>query len=236
MVPGRPAAVPSRQQKNQTSPLRPHQTGLSAARAGWTSGLGLAGIVRDDLPESATRSAAPHLGEAVDLPPGRRRPRPVRSAREDPRDLDALRRTVRDPAGRLATLSVAREGQVGAPGRNRTLDPSLRRRLLYPTELPGPAREASRAPKSPLASGACPSLTRSGAVPSFRGRRTVGVAQLVRAPDCDSGSRGFESPHPPQAAPFQDAARRPRRQGAPPSLGCLRRASIRSRSSRRVLR
>ena len=25
----------------------------------------------------------------------------------------------------------------------------------------------------------------------------VGVAQLVRAPDCDSGCRGFESGHPP---------------------------------------
>ena len=25
----------------------------------------------------------------------------------------------------------------------------------------------------------------------------VGVAQLVRAPDCDSGCRGFNSPHPP---------------------------------------
>ncbi len=26
----------------------------------------------------------------------------------------------------------------------------------------------------------------------------VGVAQLVRAPDCGSGGRGFESHHPPQ--------------------------------------
>lgn len=26
---------------------------------------------------------------------------------------------------------------------------------------------------------------------------TVVVAQLVRAPDCDSGGRGFEPPHPP---------------------------------------
>ena len=29
-------------------------------------------------------------------------------------------------------------------------------------------------------------------------RSTVGVAQLVRVPDCDSGCRGFESHHPPQ--------------------------------------
>jgi hypothetical protein len=27
---------------------------------------------------------------------------------------------------------------------------------------------------------------------------TVGVAQLVRVPDCDSGCRGFESHRPPQ--------------------------------------
>ena len=26
----------------------------------------------------------------------------------------------------------------------------------------------------------------------------VGVAQMVRAPDCDSGGRGFDSHHPPQ--------------------------------------
>ena len=31
-------------------------------------------------------------------------------------------------------------------------------------------------------------------------RPVVGVAQLVRAPDCGSGSRGFESPHPPHAS------------------------------------
>ncbi len=29
----------------------------------------------------------------------------------------------------------------------------------------------------------------------------VGVAQLVRAPDCGSGGRGFESHHPPQINP-----------------------------------
>ena len=30
----------------------------------------------------------------------------------------------------------------------------------------------------------------------------VVVAQLVRAPDCDSGGRGFEPHHPPKKAPF----------------------------------
>lgn len=29
----------------------------------------------------------------------------------------------------------------------------------------------------------------------------AGVAQLVRAPDCGSGSRGFDSRHSPQPAP-----------------------------------
>ena len=30
----------------------------------------------------------------------------------------------------------------------------------------------------------------------------VVVAQPVRAPDCDSGGRGFEPHHPPKKAPF----------------------------------
>ena len=32
--------------------------------------------------------------------------------------------------------------------------------------------------------------------------QTVVVAQLVRAPDCGSGGRGFESHHPPFRKPF----------------------------------
>ncbi len=32
----------------------------------------------------------------------------------------------------------------------------------------------------------------------------VGVAQLVRAPDCGSGGRGFESLHPPQFSRLQN--------------------------------
>ena len=31
----------------------------------------------------------------------------------------------------------ALKGHFGAPGWNRTIDPPLRRRMLYPTELPG---------------------------------------------------------------------------------------------------
>ncbi len=34
------------------------------------------------------------------------------------------------------------KGLRGAPGRNRTPDPSLRRRLLYPTELPGQPQQS----------------------------------------------------------------------------------------------
>ena len=33
----------------------------------------------------------------------------------------------------------------------------------------------------------------------------VGLAQLVRAPDCGSGGRGFDSHNPPQNAGMQDA-------------------------------
>ena len=33
----------------------------------------------------------------------------------------------------------------------------------------------------------------------------VGVAQLVRVPDCDSGCRGFESPRPPQFVTIVDS-------------------------------
>src|SRR5687768_1928452 len=64
---------------------------------------------------------------------------------------------------------------------------------------------------------------------------TVDVAQLVRAPDCGSGRRGFESPHPPspsyrcarvivprprrwpvRAAPHFHPGRSPRLHGFPP--------------------
>src|SRR5207253_10281553 len=34
-----------------------------------------------------------------------------------------------------------------------------------------------------------------------REKHLVGVAQLVRAPDCGSGCRGFESPHSPVTTP-----------------------------------
>jgi hypothetical protein len=33
---------------------------------------------------------------------------------------------------------------------------------------------------------------------TFAQLKMVVVAQLVRAPDCDSGGRGFEPHHPPQ--------------------------------------
>ena len=37
----------------------------------------------------------------------------------------------------------------------------------------------------------------------FAAEKMVVVAQLVRAPDCGSGGRGFESHHPPKKrAPF----------------------------------
>ena len=36
----------------------------------------------------------------------------------------------------------------------------------------------------------------------YLGSQTVVVAQLVRAPDCGSGGRGFESHHPPFRKPF----------------------------------
>ncbi len=36
------------------------------------------------------------------------------------------------------------------------------------------------------------------------GSCVVGVAQLVRAPDCGSGGRGFETRHSPQRVPCHD--------------------------------
>jgi hypothetical protein len=35
---------------------------------------------------------------------------------------------------------------------------------------------------------------------SFSSQIMVGVAQLVRAPDCGSGGRGFETRHPPHTS------------------------------------
>jgi hypothetical protein len=46
-------------------------------------------------------------------------------------------------------------------------------------------------------------LAHSTTLPRFR--RLVGIAQLVRAPDCDSGCRGFESRYSPH---FSETASR----------------------------
>ena len=70
-----------------------------------------------------------------------------------------------------------------APGRSRTRNLMGRNHLLYPVELQGRG-------------------TSSRAFPSFAGlcqtmSSLVAVAQLVRAPGCDPGGRGFESRQPP---------------------------------------
>jgi hypothetical protein len=74
---------------------------------------------------------------------------------------------------------------------------------------------------APLLSGVDPYF-RQHYIQSFQ---TVAVAQLVRAPDCGSGSRGFESPQPPFLTPAEIgisvACRRspaPRHPGNKPAL------------------
>ena len=99
---------------------------------------------------------------------------------------------------------------AGAPGRNRTPDRLLRRQLLYPTELPGrcwawacrASRPIARRPIAARAGGGGQgALTPSEATDSLGRSSVVGIAQLVRAPDCDSGGRGFKSRCPPQEPP-----------------------------------
>ena len=43
----------------------------------------------------------------------------------------------------------------------------------------------------------CGSVLHFVKIPVLRATLLVGVAQLVRAPDCGSGGRGFETRHPP---------------------------------------
>ena len=104
----------------------------------------------------------------------------------------------------------------GTPNRIRTCDPSLRRRLLYPTELSGQNRRKPSAQSVNLAAGQLPmgdpgsgvraqpihaALTPRRLLPTLLALPAVGVAQLVRAPDCDSGGRGFNSRRPPHYFP-----------------------------------
>ena len=67
---------------------------------------------------------------------------------------------------------------------------------------------------------------------SAKMRSTVGVAQLVRVPDCDSGCRGFESHHPPQ---FRYNIGLSFRSVIFPSPACGRRCRRRMRGSSREM-
>ena len=84
-----------------------------------------------------------------------------------------------------------------------------------------------------LTSGSAASITLTPLRPTVRFRRLtlVGVAQLVRAPDCDSGGRGFNSRRPPHqdVRPSAGPAGRP---SAVQTLQELRRDSDSKRAAR----
>ena len=83
----------------------------------------------------------------------------------------------------VAAADRGRHVARGAPGRSRTRNLMGRNHLLYPVELQGRGTEADRARTT---FGVC----------HTRGS-LVAVAQLVRAPGCDPGGRGFEPRRPP---------------------------------------
>ncbi len=102
-----------------------------------------------------------------------------------------------------AILGRRARGGHGAPRRTRTPDPSLRRRLLFPPELSGRSGNlAGGAARLRLllearkSADSARSLTPPGPRPRLA-RPTVGVAQLVRAPGCGPGGRGFDPPRSP---------------------------------------
>ena len=142
-------------------------------------------------------------------PPGARPRDPRRRSR--PRCTVVPRARRRGPAG-------SRPGAFGAPGRSRTRNLVGRSHPLYPVELrrqvtdeigavPGPetadgarlsmcrVRRQRPAPRGslPLAAPLVQLCHAEGTV--------VAVAQLVRAPGCGPGGRGFKSPRSPSFLP-----------------------------------
>ncbi len=82
-----------------------------------------------------------------------------------------------------SSAGLCEPASLRAPGRSRTRNLMGRNHLLYPVELQGRGT-SSRA--FPSIVGLCQTMS-----------SLVAVAQLVRAPGCDPGGRGFESRQPP---------------------------------------
>jgi len=80
---------------------------------------------------------------------------------------------------------------VGTPGRSRTRNLTGRNRLLYPVELQG---------LSPIVPNASAFDVASVDLVQYW-KVLVGVAQLVRAPGCGPGGRGFDPRRSPQEYP-----------------------------------
>ena len=83
------------------------------------------------------------------------------------------------------SIQLSYRGSLAAQGSARGAPPAL-----WPRQRP---RTRSNR-RNPSRDGA---LTLRHPIPTFRALPAVGVAQLVRAPDCDSGGRGFDSRRPP---------------------------------------
>ena len=113
--------------------------------------------------------------------------------------------------------NIDRAPPVSAPGRSRTRNLTGRNRLLYPVELQGRPPSVVNGFRAARSRGsrarAVPRARDDHVVTRLRGGvpywwALVGVAQLVRAPGCGPGGRGFDPRRSPHAATSRHAAPR----------------------------
>ena len=103
--------------------------------------------------------------------------------------------TLKNPAPRGFTSFRCLDTSHRTSDRTRTCNLRGRSSLLYPVEL---RRHIYRTPSAATRYTHCLTPVRASAE---SGVGMVGVAQLVRAPGCGPGGRGFESPRSPVESP-----------------------------------
>ncbi len=100
--------------------------------------------------------------------------------------------------GRLALVGRGRPDLVfSAPGRSRTRNLVGRSHPLYPVELRRRRLRSAEFGARPLETSVARVSWRSASPGSHAGPCMVAVAQVVRAPGCGPGGRGFKSPRSP---------------------------------------